>query len=164
MTGSSPTLFSAGIIRQHPHNLHCTYHHFSSGRGLGVPHIVSHLVTNESLDVLSFDSVSMFTVHRLPGGVMKPGSSHNIQSYTGPVDRVALPLLQIHFVYSSPHHDEEVSLIPNQLSIWSVVTVLTKTLSGRNILLNSENYFTQHYFNHLEERLGENFRLGGWEL
>ena len=62
--------------------------------GPGIPHIVSHLVTQKSLDMLRLDPVGVLALHGLPGGVVEPGPPHDLQPGTWPVHAVALPLLQ----------------------------------------------------------------------
>ena len=79
--------------------------------------------------MLAFYPVRMFTVHRLPGLVMEPGSSHDLQSLTWPIDGVALPLLQINLVDASANNDEEISLVTNQLGIWSIMSLAMLALS-----------------------------------
>ena len=82
--------------------------------GSGVPHVVSHLVTKKSLDMLSLDPVGVLALHGLPGGVVEPGPPHDLQPGARPVDGVTLPLLEIYLVYSTSHYDKEISLVADQ--------------------------------------------------
>ena len=82
--------------------------------GPGVPHVVSHLVTKKSLDMLSLDPVRVLALHGLPGGVVEPGAPHDLQAGTGPVDGVTLPVLEINLVYSTSDYDKEISFVSDQ--------------------------------------------------
>ena len=82
--------------------------------GPGVPHVVSHLVTKKSLDMLSLDPVGVLALHGLPGGAVEPGPPHDLQAGTGPVDGVTLPVLKIYLVYSTSDYDEEISFVSDQ--------------------------------------------------
>ena len=82
--------------------------------GPGIPDVVSHLVTQKSLDMLRLDPVGVFALDWLPGGVVEPGPSHDLQAGARPVDGVALPLLEIYLVYSTSNYDKEVSLVSDQ--------------------------------------------------
>lgn len=82
--------------------------------GPGVPHVVSHFVTEKPLDMLRLDPVRVLALHRLPRGVVEPGPSHDLQAGTRPVDGVTLPLLEIYLVYSTSNYDKEISFVSDQ--------------------------------------------------
>ena len=73
--------------------------------------------------------VGVLALDRLPGGVMEPGASHDLQAGPRPVDGVTLPLLEIHLVYSTSDDNEEISLVANQF-FRSVVSLALFALPG----------------------------------
>ena len=64
-----------------------------------VPDIVGHFMTSEVVEMFLFYSVGVFTLQRLPCNFLEPSTALNIESLSGPIQRVAFPLLQTQYIY-----------------------------------------------------------------
>ena len=69
-----------------------TYLALYSSPGGGVPNVVRHFVTTKPEQVLLLDAVRLLAGQRLPGGLVEPGTPHDVERFAGPVYRVAFPL------------------------------------------------------------------------
>ena len=58
-----------------------------------------HFMTSEVVEMFLFYSVGVLTLQRLPCNFLEPSTALNIESLSGPIQRVAFPLLQTQYIY-----------------------------------------------------------------